>query len=406
MKGQGKLIAGMVAGAGAMYLLDPDRGARRRSLLRDQGVHAGNKLSDGLAATARDARNRTVGAAAELRSRFRHDEASDDVLHDRVRAAIGRVVSHPGAITVTVSQGRVTLSGHILADDVDDLIKRVGKARGVSEVRNELEIHRTADGVPALQGVGRPRQQRPELLQENWAPATRLIVGTIGGLVALKGIRNKGPVGRTLTLAGLGLLVRAATNLPPRRLVDLGSGRRGIDVQKTITVAAPVDQVWELWNNFENFPRFMSHVREVRKLDEGMSHWVAVGPAGIPVEWDAIITDWVPNQLIAWESLEGSAVDTTGRVGFRTTNDGATEIDVELCYEPPAGALGHAVASIFGTDPKQAMDEDMVRLKSLLEEGKTRGDGEPVRLEEVASTSPASAETATDSPTKRRRTKR
>lgn len=405
MKGQGKLIAGMVAGAGAMYLLDPDRGARRRSLLRDQSLHAGNKLSDGLAATARDARNRTVGAAAELRSRFRHDDVADEVLHDRVRAAIGRVVSHPSAIMVTVSQGRVTLTGHVLADEVDELVKRVGKVRGVGEVHNELGMHGSADGVPALQGAGRLRDQRPELLQANWAPATRLVVATIGGLVALKGIRSRGPVGRALAVAGVGLLARAVTNVPPRRLVELGSGRRGIEVQKTVTVAAPVDQVWELWNNFENFPRFMSHLREVRKVDEGMSHWVAVGPAGVPVEWDAIITDWVPNQFIAWESLDGSAVDTTGRVSFRPT-DGGTEIDVELCYEPPAGALGHALASIFGADPKQAMDEDLVRLKSLLEEGKTQADSETVRLEEVASTSGGSPETSTSSPTKRRRSKR
>ncbi|HZB27741.1 MAG TPA: hypothetical protein VE282_04190, partial [Gemmatimonadales bacterium] len=105
MKGQEKLITGMVLGAGAMYLLDPDRGARRRSLLRDQGVRVSHKIGDGLAATARDAKNRTVGAAAEIRSRFRQDQADDDVLHERVRSAIGRVVSHPGAITVTASDG-------------------------------------------------------------------------------------------------------------------------------------------------------------------------------------------------------------------------------------------------------------------------------------------------------------
>src|SRR5918998_6386596 len=115
MKGQGKLIAGVVAGAGAMYLLDPDRGARRRSLLRDQGIHVGHKLGDGLSATARDAKNRTRGAAAELRARFKHDEADDEILHERIRSAIGRVVTHPSAIDVIVSQGRVTLTGHILA---------------------------------------------------------------------------------------------------------------------------------------------------------------------------------------------------------------------------------------------------------------------------------------------------
>jgi uncharacterized membrane protein len=405
MTGQGKLLTGVIVGAGAMYLLDPDRGTRRRSLLRDQGVHAGHKLGDGLAATARDARNRTAGAAAALRSRFRSDEAGDEILHERVRSAIGRVVSHPGAITVLVSDGRVTLTGQVLADEVDDLISRVEGVRGVSEVRNELEIHQSADGVPALQGAGQPREQRPELLQDNWAPTTRLFMGTIGGILAFQGVRAKGPVGKALSMVGLGLLTRAATNFPPRRLVGLGAGARAVDIQKTIGVAAPVEHVWELWSNFENFPRFMSHLREVRKIDEGRSHWVAVGPAGVPVEWDAIVTDWVQNQLIAWKSVEGSTVESAGRVRFQPTPEGGTEIQVQMSYNPPAGVVGHAVASLFGTDPKRAMDEDMVRLKSLLEEGKTRADGEPVELEEVT-TDTSSAEPARVPGTKRQRTRR
>jgi uncharacterized membrane protein len=383
MKGQGKLIAGMVAGAGAMYLLDPDRGARRRSLLRDQGIHVGHKLGDGLSATARDARNRTRGAAAELRARFKNDEADDDVLHERVRSAIGRVVTHPSAINVTVSQGRVTLTGHILAHELDALTEKVERVRGVTEVHNELEIHRTSDGVPALQGTGRVREERPELLQENWAPTTRLLVGVAGGLMALRGYRFRGPAGRALTLAGIGLLTRAASNIPPRRLVGLGAGRPAVDIEKTIVVRAPLDEVWELWSDFEKFPRFMAHLREVRKVDEGHSHWVAAGPAAIPVEWDAVVTDWVPRQFIGWTSVEGSAVDTTGQVRFRALSDSETQIDVKLAYSPPAGAVGHAVASLLGSDPKSAMDEDLVRLKSLLEVGKTRADGSPVHLEEI-----------------------
>jgi uncharacterized membrane protein len=370
MERQGKLIGGIILGAGGMYLLDPDRGTRRRSLLRDQLVHAGSKLEDGLAATARDTRNRAVGAAAELRSRFQHDQADDAVLHERVRSAIGRVASHPSAITVNVLDGKVTLSGPVLADEVDEVIKRVERVRGVGEVRHELEVHRTANGVPALQGPGRPREQRPELLQENWAPAIRVAMATIGGLLVLRGVQSRGLGGSTLSAAGVGLLTRAITNLPARNLIGTGAGRRAVEVQKTITVAAPVEQVWQLWSNFEQFPRFMSHLREVRKSNENRSHWVALGPAGLPVEWDAIVTEWLPNELIAWKSVEGSMVETAGRVQFRPTPDGNTEIDVRLSYTPPAGALGHAVASLFGADPKQAMDEDMVRLKSLLEEGK------------------------------------
>jgi uncharacterized membrane protein len=372
MERQGKLIGGIILGAGGMYLLDPDRGTRRRSLLRDQLVHAGSKLEDGLAATARDTRNRAVGAAAELRSRFQHDQADDAVLHERVRSAIGRVASHPSAINVNAVDGQVTLSGPVLADEVDEVIKRVERVRGVREVRHELEVHRTANGVPALQGPGRRREQLPELLQENWAPAIRVAMATIGGLLVLRGVQSRGLGGSTLSAAGIGLLTRAITNLPARNLVGAGVGRRAVEVQKTITVAAPVEQVWQLWSNFEQFPRFMSHLREVRKVNENRSHWVALGPAGLPVEWDAIVTEWLPNELIAWKSVEGSTVETAGRVQFRPTPDGDTEIDVRLSYTPPAGALGHAVASLFGADPKQAMDEDMVRLKSLLEEGEAK----------------------------------
>jgi uncharacterized membrane protein len=398
-----RLLAGVIVGAGAMYLLDPDRGARRRSLLRDQGVHAGHKLGEGLAATARDARNRTTGAAASLRSRFRPDEADDEIVTGRVRSAIGRVVSHPSAITVSAVDGRVTLTGHVLEDEVDDLIRKVGGVRGVSEVSNELEIHRSAEGVPALQGAGHLRESRAELLQENWAPTTRLLVGTVGGILAFQGVRSRGPGGSALSLLGLGLLARATSNIPPARLVGLGAGRRAIDVEKAIRVAAPVDRVWELWSNFENFPRFMSHLHEVRKVDEGRSHWIARGPAGVPVEWDAIVTDWVPNQLIAWKSVEGSTVESAGRVRFQSTADGGTEISVHLSYNPPAGALGHAVAALFGADPKRAMDEDIVRFKSLVEEGKTSGDGGSVSLDEVTTTTSPSGSTKS-SGSKRQRT--
>jgi uncharacterized membrane protein len=389
MERQGKTIGGIIAGAAAMYLLDPDRGARRRSLLRDRVVHARNKLGDGLSATARDTRNRAAGAAAELRSRFRRDQADDEVLLERVRSAIGRVVSHPSAITVTVSDGRVTLGGHILASELDDLIKRVERVRGVKEARNELEIHQTADRIPDLQGQGRPREPRPELLQENWAPAIRLLMGTVGGLMVLQGVRTKGRLRSVLAAGGVGLMTRAITNLPTRRLIGTGAGRRAVHTQKTINVAAPIDRVWELWSNFEQFPRFMSHLREVRKIDDNRSHWVAAGPAGISVEWDAIITEWRPNEVIAWKSVEGSAVETAGRVRFRPTPDGNTEVDVQMSYNPPAGALGHAVASLFGTDPKRAMDEDMVRFKSLLEEGKTRADDRTAHLDEVLSSIPS-----------------
>ena len=382
MGNQGKAIAGALAGAGLMYLLDPDRGSRRRALVRDQAVRARHRLAEGAEATGRDLRNRARGTAAQLRSRLRREMAGDEVLHERVRSALGRVVSHPGAIEVSVSDGRVTLQGQVLREEEDDLLASVGRVRGVAEVRNELEVRSSGEGVPALQG-GRRRETRGELAQETWAPAIRLGVGALGGAVALRGLRSEG-LSRGL-LVGLGglLLARALTNTPARRLTGLGAGRRAVDVQKAIHVNVPVEEVWALWSNFENFPRFMAHLKEVRRTAEGRSHWVALGPAGTSVEWDAMTTEWLPNELIAWKSVEGSTVESTGRVRFQPDERGGTLIEIRMSYHPPGGEVGHTVASLFGVDPERAMDADLVRLKSLLEEGKASADQGQVSLEEL-----------------------
>jgi osmotically-inducible protein OsmY len=152
MRGEGKFIGGVLIGLGLAYLLDPDRGARRRALVRDKAVSAGHKLADSVEATASDLRNRAGGAAAELRSRIKREAVGDDVLHERVRAAIGHAVSHPGALTVLVQDGRVTLQGQVLERELDDLLRSARRVRGVTEVVNELEVHPVAGNVPALQG--------------------------------------------------------------------------------------------------------------------------------------------------------------------------------------------------------------------------------------------------------------
>jgi osmotically-inducible protein OsmY len=154
MSGEGRFIGGLLVGLGLAYILDPDRGSRRRAIARDKAASAGRRLAERAEATARDLRNRAGGTAAELRSRFREDEVGDDILHERVRSAIGRVVSHPGAVTVSVVQGRVTLTGPVLEEEIDELIGTASQVRGVHEVVNELEVHPTPDGVPALQGGG------------------------------------------------------------------------------------------------------------------------------------------------------------------------------------------------------------------------------------------------------------
>jgi uncharacterized membrane protein len=128
----------------------------------------------------------------------------------------------------------------------------------------------------------------------------------------------------------------------------------------------------------------MTHLKEVRDLDNGKSHWVAAGPGGISIAWDARITGRQTNQLLAWASVPESIVRTSGIVRFDKEPDGRTRVQIRMSYSPPAGLVGHAVAWLFGADPKTEMDGDLVRMKSLLETGKTRAHGLAITREQMA----------------------
>jgi uncharacterized membrane protein len=145
-------------------------------------------------------------------------------------------------------------------------------------------------------------------------------------------------------------------------------GPAGIHVEEAVTVSRPPSEVFRFWRNFENLPRFMNHLRAVSQREAGISHWVARGPAGMNVEWDARIINEIDGRLIAWQSLEGSEVSTAGSVNFRETPRG-TEVRVHLQYNPPAGKLGAAVARLLGEEPTVQIHDDLRRFKQLIETG-------------------------------------
>lgn len=366
------LTVGLALGAGLMYLLDPNRGTRRRNLMRDKMVHARRVAREGWDATSHDLANRSQGLAAAARSRLSADDADDWIIEQRVRSALGRVVSHPSAIAVNSSQGRVTLSGPVLADEIEALLACAGKVRGVEEVENRLAVHESGEHVPALQG-GRPRTgTESELRQENWTPSLRLVGGLGGGALALWGLQRGGALGAAAGAAGLALFARGSTNTRLDRLVGVGGGHRAVDLQKTVTIHAPADRVFAFVTEWERWPQWMSHVREVsgRGTVRGRerTHWVVDGPLGVPVSWDAITTGIVPNEEIAWKTEDGAAVAHAGVIRLVPVDD-ATRLELRMSYNPPAGVLGHAVAASFGRDPKRQMDDDLARLKTTIETG-------------------------------------
>jgi uncharacterized membrane protein len=371
MMTRGSLLAGVGLGTAFTYFLDPSRGARRRAGIRDTVAHAASLTNRAVGKTARDARHRAYGTAASLRSFVRHDQVDDHVLVERVRAKLGRLVSHSHAVEVAASNGIVTLKGPILDREATRLVRAIGRVGGIREVVDRLERHEQAGHVPALQGGRAPTGDRADVLQTNWAPTTRAIVGTTGAvLVAAGAFRRDGP-GMSAAFIGATLFARAVTNLPMNRLTGIASRRRAVDVQKTITINAPVGEVYAFWSLYENFPRFMSRVLDVRSSEHVpmQSHWKVAGPAGAPVEFNAEITNAIPNHLIAWRTLAGSPVAHAGLVRFDPEIEGRTRVHIRMSYNPPAGWFGHEIAAAFGADPKHSMDEDLVRMKTLIETG-------------------------------------
>jgi uncharacterized membrane protein len=356
------ILFSAAAGALAMYFLDPQGGRRRRVRTRDKAERVARRMRDAYDVTLRDTRHRAMGIKAIGRRILRRGDVDDETLAGRVRAALGRYVSHPHAIEVTVSEGEIGLAGPILAHEVPAFMKAVKRVPGVRRVSNQLVVHKEAGNVSSLQG-GLPRRgARFELMQDNWSPAARLAVGSVGLALLLRG-------GILWRLGGAALVARAITNRDFATLIGTGAPEDGIEVQKTICVNAPVEQVFAFWADYENFPHFMSKVRDVH-VAGNRSHWVVRGPAGMEVEWTSEIVRMEPNALIEWRSTEDSEVKHAGEVCFEPTGDGRTRVSVRLCYVPPAGAFGHAVASLLGADPKSEMDADLMRMKSMIETGR------------------------------------
>jgi hypothetical protein len=226
--------AGIGIGTGLMYLLDPDRGKRRRALLRDKLVWLQTKTGDCIEVTARDLSNRASGIAASIQSRFTSEDVNDDVLVERVRAKLGRIVSHPGAIEVTAQSGNVTLSGPILEDEVTDLLSCVKWLPGIKELNNNLEVHEEGSNHPALQGERERQGHQFEFLQENWSPAARLVAGLAGASLAVYGGTRRDVLGAGLGTAGLLLLTRGITNVDFSRLAGLGEGNKADDQRTSV----------------------------------------------------------------------------------------------------------------------------------------------------------------------------
>lgn len=326
-------LGGIGVGAAIMYLLDRELGRGRRIRLVQGLGRAGDHLLNATRRFLRDVEHRGAGAVVDMLGRLQAPSIPDDRLVARVRAAAGHVVDHAQAhaLRVSASQGRVTLDGTVAAEDARRLVHRIAAIPGVRSVGNRLILGAGGTG----DGNGSNGHDHP------------------GG----RGHR-----------------------------VGAGSEPR-FEIQKALTIAAPPEEVFNFWSRFENFPRFMAHVREVH-LEVGTlrSRWVVQGPAGVPITWRTILTRFEPHTLLGWETLPDARVMHSGSVRFEPLPQGRTRIHVRIAYRPPGGALGHSLATLFHCDPRSALNEDLLRLKSLLESGKTTRRGQEVYREDIPDT--------------------
>jgi hypothetical protein len=204
------LFGGALAGAGIMYLLDPERGRRRRHILADKVGKSLHQAEQGVDVGLRDMGHRTRGMMAEFRSALRYEESvPDEMLVSRIRSRIGHVIRHPHMIDIRARKGYVILSGPLLQRHLTRLLRTVLATPGVRQLENRLEIHDNPNGIPSLQIASEQQPRRAK-----WSPALRLAAVAAGVGSFLYGLARRPALSTIVASAGLAL---AATAVRPRR---------------------------------------------------------------------------------------------------------------------------------------------------------------------------------------------
>lgn len=211
---------------------------------------------------------------------------------------------------------------------------------------------------------------------ERWASA----IG--GSLLVAQGLRSRSLPGVGLALLGGSLLYRGLSGhcgaYQALKIDTTGKHRSDAEthihhgrlIKHVAVVNRPAQELYDFWSNVENAPKFMTNIQKVMKTGPKTSHWVSSGPFGKTFEWDSEVINDQPGHLIAWKTLPGSDVSQAGSVRFEpATGDRGTLVTLEVNYEPPAGALGVAVAKLIGQDPDAMSKENLRHFKQLMETG-------------------------------------
>ena len=249
------------------------------------------------------------------------------------------------------------------------------------------EQERISNGSGRRQIEEPSEQGRPDQADINVGSNERAVSLAAGAALSLLGLSRRSIPGLLVAGVGGAMIYRGATgHCPAYQAAGINTAeddqsnlsaeeelnQHGIYVEQALLINRSPEDLYKFWRNFENLPSIMTHLRSVQVTGDRRSHWIASAPAiaGGKVEWDAEITDDVPNSAIAWRSLPGSTIDCAGRVRFaKAKGDRGTEVHVTMDYLPPGGKVGHWIATAFGKSPRRQMREDLRRFKRVMEIG-------------------------------------
>ncbi len=203
----------------------------------------------------------------------------------------------------------------------------------------------------------------------------RILSMAAGGALLLAALKRLSLLSLPLAATGGYLIYRGMTGkdflyetLGVERAGKKGGG--GIEVERSMTVNRPREEVFRYWRSLEHLPLFMKHLEKVEPFDETRSRWTARAPLDMKVAWDAEIYEERENELISWRSLPGSQVENSGTVRFKDAPGGrGTEVHIRLKYHPPGGSASAVVARLFGEEPSIQVLDDLRRFKEVVESG-------------------------------------
>lgn len=236
----------------------------------------------------------------------------------------------------------------------------------------------------STQALSRQAKRPAEAPYVNVHDVERLGSVLLGGVLAVFGIQRGSLPGWLLAAIGGSLVYRGMSGhcmVYGQLGINTAKGRgrataipaqHGVHVEHSVIIQREAEELYDAWRHFKGLPDFMSHLKSVEEIDDRRSRWTAEGPLGVSVAWEAEIITERPGELIAWRSIDGSVVDTAGSVRFEPSGNAATQITINLKYNPPAGKAGAKIAQLLGANPDQQIVEDLQRFKKIMELERSR----------------------------------